>query len=432
MFTDSSTGTSITNRRWDFGDGNISNYAIATNPSHRYSSAGTYSVNLTVTNSGGSNSRLRSNYISVNAPPSAPVASFTGTPLSGTAPLDVMFTDSSTGTSITNRRWDFGDGNVSNYAIATNPSHRYTSAGTYSVTLTVTNAGGSNSQLRSNYISVNAPPSAPVASFTGTPLSGTAPLDVTFTDSSTGTSITNRRWDFGDGNVSNYAIATNPSHRYTSLGVYTVTLTVTNAGGSNSQIRSNYITVIQTTPPGTLRIGVTNGQQWYLDTTGNGVWDAGSDFAYTFGSPGWTHVTGDWNNNGITKIGVTNGQQWYLDTTGNGIWEAGSDMTYTFGAAGWTPLVGNWNGDATGTKIGVYKDGSWYLDTDGSGTWNAGDRANMFGAAGWTPLVGNWNGDATGTKIGVYKDGSWYLDTDGSGTWNAGDRANMFGAAGHR
>ena len=74
-------------------------------------------------------------------PPAAPVASFTGTPLPGTAPLDVMFTDSSTGDSITNRRWDFGDGNTSNFVAATNPSHWYSSAGTYSVNLTVTNAG---------------------------------------------------------------------------------------------------------------------------------------------------------------------------------------------------------------------------------------------------------------------------------------------------
>ena len=161
MFTDSSTGTSITNRRWDFGDGNISNYATATNPSHRYASAGTYTVNLTVTNASGSNSQLRSNYISVT--PAAPVAAFSGTPLSGTAPHDVMFTDSSTGTSITNRRWDFGDGNISNYATATNPSHRYANAGTYTVNLTVTNAGGFNSQLRSNYISVTL--AAPVAAF---------------------------------------------------------------------------------------------------------------------------------------------------------------------------------------------------------------------------------------------------------------------------
>src|SRR5665647_2644204 len=116
-------------------------------------------------------------------------AGFTGTPLTGTAPLDVTFSDSSTGTSITNRRWDFGDGNISSYVAATNPVHRYTSAGTYSVNLTVTNAGGSNSQLRSSYVTVAAPPVAPVAVFTGTPLTGTAPLDVTFTDSSTGTSI---------------------------------------------------------------------------------------------------------------------------------------------------------------------------------------------------------------------------------------------------
>ena len=136
----------------------------ATNPSHRYTSAGTYTVNLTVTNASGSNSQLRSNYISVT--PAAPVAAFTGTPLSGTAPHDVMFTDSSTGTSITNRRWDFGDGNISNYATATNPSHRYANAGTYTVNLTVTNAGGSNSQLRSNYISVTL--AAPVAAFSGT------------------------------------------------------------------------------------------------------------------------------------------------------------------------------------------------------------------------------------------------------------------------
>ena len=243
VFTDRSTGSSIINRRWDFGDGNISNYATATNPVHRYSSAGTYSVNLTVTNAGGSNSQLRSNYITVSAPPTAPVAAFTGTPVTGTVPHNVVFTDRSTGSSIINRRWDFGDGNISNYATATNPVHRYSSAGTYSVNLTVTNAGGSNSQLRSNYITVSAPPTAPVAAFTGTPVTGTAPHNVVFTDRSTGSSITTRRWDFGDGNISNYATATNPVHRYSSAGIYSVNLTVTNAGGSNSQLRSNYITV---------------------------------------------------------------------------------------------------------------------------------------------------------------------------------------------
>ena len=188
-FTDSSTGTSITSRRWDFGDGNISTYATATNPSHRYTSAGTYTVNLTVTNAAGSTSLKRTNYITVSAPPSAPVAAFTGTPLSGTAPLDVTFTDSSTGTSLTSRAGTSGMAISPATQQPTNPFHRYSSAGSYTVNLTVTNAGGSTSLKRTNYISVSAPPTAPVVAFTGTPLSGTALIDVTFTDSSTGTSI---------------------------------------------------------------------------------------------------------------------------------------------------------------------------------------------------------------------------------------------------
>ena len=189
-----------------------------------------------------------------------------------------MFTDSSTGTSISNRRWDFGDGNISNYATATNPSHRYTSAGTYSVNLTVTNAGGSNSQLRSNYIAASALPAAPVAAFTGTPLTGTAPLDVIFIDSSTGTSITNRRWDFGDGNISNYATATNPSHRYISAGTYSVNLTVTGTAGTDSEVKTNYITV----PPPSALITITSpngGEMWPRGTSQTVTWD------YT-GNPG--------------------------------------------------------------------------------------------------------------------------------------------------
>ena len=82
---------------------------------------------------------------------------------------------------------------------------------------------------------------------------------------------------------------------------------------------------------GITKIGVTNGQQWYLDTNGNGTWDAGSDMAYNFGSPGWIPVVGDWNNNGITKIGVTNGQHgiWIPTEMGHGkqgqIWLTISD-----------------------------------------------------------------------------------------------------------
>jgi PKD repeat protein len=109
---------------------------------------------------------------------STPTASFTATPTSGTAPLTVTFTDASTG-SITARSWNFGDGTTST---AMSAAKTYTNPGSYTVTLTVTGPGGSNTATKS--ISAIAAP--PVANFTATPTSGTAPLAVTFIDTSTG------------------------------------------------------------------------------------------------------------------------------------------------------------------------------------------------------------------------------------------------------
>ena len=86
-------------------------------------------------------------------PPSPPVANFSGTPLSGTQPLTVNFTDSSTG-SPTSYAWDFtNSGNTD--STSQNPSYVYNTAGTYSVKLTATNSGGSNSLTRTNYVTVN-------------------------------------------------------------------------------------------------------------------------------------------------------------------------------------------------------------------------------------------------------------------------------------
>jgi len=82
---------------------------------------------------------------------------------------------------------------------------------------------------------------APVASFTGTPASGTAPLSITFTDTSTG-SPASWSWDFGDGTTSGEQ---NPVHTYTSAGTYTVNLTVARFGEASSAIRPGYISVYQ-------------------------------------------------------------------------------------------------------------------------------------------------------------------------------------------
>lgn len=167
----------------------------------------------------------------------APTASFTANPMSGTVPLSVAFTDTSTG-SPTSWLWDFGDGQTST---TQSPSHTYSAVGSYTVTLTASNAAGSSTATQT--ITVNQVP-APTASFTATPTSGTAPLAVQFTDTSTG-SPTGWGWDFGDGGTST---AQNPSHTYTTAGTYTVTLTASNPGGSSTA--STTITVNAAPPPG--------------------------------------------------------------------------------------------------------------------------------------------------------------------------------------
>jgi PKD repeat protein len=82
---------------------------------------------------------------------------------------------------------------------------------------------------------------SPTAVFSASSTNGTAPLTVTFADSSTGP-ITNRFWRFGDGSTTNFAVATNPTHTYTA-GVYNVTLAVSGHGGSSTGTLANLIGV---------------------------------------------------------------------------------------------------------------------------------------------------------------------------------------------
>src|SRR5262249_46693943 len=100
-----------------------------------------------------------------------------------------------------------------------------------------TGPGGSDTSTKTDYVSVGE--LAPVADFSGTPTSGAAPLDVAFTDLSTGT-VTGWSWDFGDGGSSSLQ---NPSHTYTSGGKFTVSLTASGPGGSDTATKVAYITV---------------------------------------------------------------------------------------------------------------------------------------------------------------------------------------------
>ncbi len=231
QFTDGSTGA--TSWLWDFGDGVTS---IEQNPLHTYEEAGVYDVTLTVGNTCGEDISTIENYIMV-APCLAPMAEFDVSTSTGTAPLSVTFSDQSTDNP-TSWLWDFGDGNTSG---AQNPTHVYAASGVFTVTLTATNSCGSDNETKVDLVTVDCV--RPTAGFTNSAPAGEQPWTVTFTDQSTVAVEWN--WDFGDGSISSEQ---NPEHIYTTEGVYTVTQTVSNACGSDQQIKTGLVTITCTEP----------------------------------------------------------------------------------------------------------------------------------------------------------------------------------------
>ena len=208
-----------------------------------------------------------SNEVSATIPPSIPVAAFATNTTSGAAPLAVSFTSTSSG-NITGYSWNFGDGTTSTLA---NPSHTYAANGTYDVRLTASGPDGTNTMTKASYITVSTTSAtAPVASFAANGTSGAAPLTVAFIGTSTGT-ISGYSWDFGDGSAGTSA---NPSHSYSTAGVYTVKLTVTGPGGFNTMTKTNFVTVSTKPAPTPNEIIVDN-----LDV---GVQDATRTFTGTW------------------------------------------------------------------------------------------------------------------------------------------------------
>ena len=166
------------------------------------------------------------------------VAQFSAVPLTGYSPLNVQFTDKSTGTDILTWSWDFQNDGVID-SEERNPFFVYDSPGIYTVNLTITFAAGTDSEVKPEYITVNDPTHVPpIAMFSADQTLGELPLTVHFTDSST-LNPTSWSWDFGDGTSSTLQ---NPEHTYSAEGSYTVSLTATNDYGSDSEMKANYIT----------------------------------------------------------------------------------------------------------------------------------------------------------------------------------------------
>ena len=174
---------------------------------------------------------------------SKPTADFSASKVSGKTPLNVQFTSKTTGNP-TDYYWvleqqpiEANDGT----SFAVNPSYTYSYPGKYTVSLTVTNAAGSATVTKTNYITVTSPVTKPVAAFTASKTSGTHPLSVTFIYTGTGGAPDSYLWDFGDGVNSQHAKTA--THTFTKAGKYTVSSTVNNAAGSSTVKKTNYIVV---------------------------------------------------------------------------------------------------------------------------------------------------------------------------------------------
>ena len=246
QFGSSGSTGSITGYLWNFGDGSTATTATA---SHVYTTAGTYTAKLTVTDGSSTNQATVTITASqTSTPPSSaipPLAVVSSSSATGPAPLAVGFDGSGstvTNGSITAYAWEFGDGATATGAEVT---HSYTSAGLYTATLTVTASNGLKNAVSTpivvtaSSLTTNVPPTA-VA--TATPPSGPPPLPVKF-DASASTdpdgSIVAYKWNFGDGSS---ATGKTASHTYTAAAKYTATLTVTDNRGA-SQGKSIPITI---------------------------------------------------------------------------------------------------------------------------------------------------------------------------------------------
>ncbi len=216
---------------WDFGDGTTSTLSDPT-ITHTYATYGSYTILLTVTS--GACAETQSQTIVIEAIP--PIVDFTYDPASGCAPLTVKFTNLSRYADPESYAWDFGYGQATSRSF--DPTFTYFQSGTYTVSLSASNITGQTVTATKSMIIEVYP--KPRADFVVKPILIYIPGGLLYT-SNRSTDASSYLWDFGDGTNSNEP---QPEHKYTTDGVFTITLVASNSHGcSDTTVLNNIVRV---------------------------------------------------------------------------------------------------------------------------------------------------------------------------------------------
>ena len=367
-FSDHSTSpVPITAYTWNFGD----NTAISTekNPVHSFTRPGMYTVSLTITNKNGINTtKTEPGFIQVRAS-RFPVVQFNATPLSGPAPLMVLFEDhSELDPAIPKDKyrylWNFGDGSPSDTSGNKTIQHHYERPGRFMAILQILDQNGiPHSAPAPALITVTGEPDPVRAQFSADPVSGQTPLTVYFKDQSITRDRTNKYlWDFGDRSQSSHD--KDPIHTYQNPGSYTVSMKISNRLGYDICTKGGYINVTQAI---THIINATASSHGIITPSGQISVSGGADQSFSITpDPGYRILDVQVNGQSIgskssyTFTHVRRNQSIHADFTTKGIAPVAGFTVDT--QSGQTPLTVHFTDTSTGSPD------SWY--------WNFGDESN--------------------------------------------------------
>jgi len=270
-FSNSSVGAASV--VWNFGNGDTSSLF---NPTYTYPISGNFVPFVVAISPVGCRDTF---YLPDTIKVSDPINNFSNNgPIFGCAPFQVNSNDNSAGA--VTWFWDFGDGTTSNTA---NPTHIYTGAGTYTVTLQTTAPAGFCEQNITDYATYIIDDGYVGFTYVTSPCE---PFTATFTDTSYG--AVSWFWDFGDGNTSSLQ---HPVHIYANPGIYSVSLTITTAGGCSYTATYNYAIVFE--PLQAFATANTSGTtlpmtvQFYANSSGatGWLWDFGDGGTSSLANP---------------------------------------------------------------------------------------------------------------------------------------------------